>query len=868
LAQHLLYLDGQPFSLGDYPFYHAIYDGNYQGMLLKSGRQVAKSTTLCNFLISEGIGTSHFRSLYVSPSQEQTRKFSNTRVGKVCLYSPLIKQYWVDASELSQRTMLRMFRNGSEISFTYALDDPDRARGNTADRCCYDGEAQVLTKRGWVSVCALASDDLVADVTDAGRVDWSAPMDIFTKKFTGRMITFRHRGFQLRVTDDHKMWVNFHVKADAAYKQSDDYVFVPAGTLATTERMGFKMTCVAEWSASTPAWRHFNGTPTRMRGQQEALQLPYTAFARLVGWYIAEGHISWRRYRANGARKCPRPVLTQNVSRGLQDITDTIDACGLQYNVGRGRKGAAEARRVIVGSETLGWYFADLGKSYDKYIPREFFESPALLEQILQGIYLGDASYHRGEAWQNGTLRTRSRRLAEDVQEAWLRLGRPAVIHTRQMTGAPLYEVLSYNRDYLIFWRAEFNTKRRVIVEQVTDEDVYCFTVKHHRPIVKGTFRSLPVVCSNCYDEVQDILYEPVIPVINECMGNSEYGYETYAGTPKTMENTIEYLWSISTQNEWIMKCDGCGRYSFIDNAKAVGKVGPVCVKCDHALNPRNGQWYSFKPEATLTGFHIPQLILPRNAEQPNRWQRILTKLARYSDTKFKNEVLGISDALGARIISKQELEALCEDYDIYRQPSPGINMEYRHVVGGVDWSGGGTEGVSRTVVWIWAVTKNHQLRTLYYRVYPITSPVSIVDDVAEALQAHHVELVIGDRGEGHLANDLLAQRLGSNRVSQVMYGAQARTISWNEKGLFYTADRTTLMDNYFMVLKRQGVIFPRLSCMLEPITDILNIYEEVTVNGKKVWRHAPTQPDDCFHAQLFGWLAAKVLLMDLTFTG
>jgi len=506
LAQHLLYLDGQPFSLGDYPFYHAIYDGNYQGMLLKSGRQVAKSTTLCNFLISEGIGTSHFRSLYVSPSQEQTRKFSNTRVGKVCLYSPLIKQYWVDASELSQRTMLRMFRNGSEISFTYALDDPDRARGNTADRCCYD--------------------------------------------------------------------------------------------------------------------------------------------------------------------------------------------------------------------------------------------------------------------------------------------------------------------------------------------------------------------------EVQDILYEPVIPVINECMGNSEYGYETYAGTPKTMENTIEYLWSISTQNEWIMKCDGCGRYSFIDNAKAVGKVGPVCVKCDHALNPRNGQWYSFKPEATLTGFHIPQLILPRNAEQPNRWQRILTKLARYSDTKFKNEVLGISDALGARIISKQELEALCEDYDIYRQPSPGINMEYRHVVGGVDWSGGGTEGVSRTVVWIWAVTKNHQLRTLYYRVYPITSPVSIVDDVAEALQAHHVELVIGDRGEGHLANDLLAQRLGSNRVSQVMYGAQARTISWNEKGLFYTADRTTLMDNYFMVLKRQGVIFPRLSCMLEPITDILNIYEEVTVNGKKVWRHAPTQPDDCFHAQLFGWLAAKVLLMDLTFTG
>jgi|MudIll2142460700_1097286.scaffolds.fasta_scaffold00862_5 hypothetical protein len=504
LAEKLLYLSGEPFSLIDYPFYPAIYDGQYQGLLLKCGRQVAKSTSLCNFIICESIGIPHFRNLYVSPSEEQTQTFSNTRFGKTCFYSPLIRKYWT-ATDFTHRTMLRMFRNGAEVKFTYASDDPDRARGNTADRVCYD--------------------------------------------------------------------------------------------------------------------------------------------------------------------------------------------------------------------------------------------------------------------------------------------------------------------------------------------------------------------------EVQDILYEEVIPVINECMGNSNYGYETYAGTPKTMENTIEYLWSISSRTEWIMKCDGCGRWNFIETDRSIGKTGPICLKCGHKLNPREGQWYDFNPGSTLKAFHISQPMLPLNSEISSRWQRILNKLERYSTTKFKNEVLGVSDALGARLISKEELQNLCRDYDLYRTPPTNLEM-FSHIVGGVDWSGGGTEGISRTVVWIFGITQDHKLKTLYFRIYPVTNPVAVVDDVAEVLNNYNCSFVIGDRGEGHLANNLLKARLGNNRVAQLKYQAQAAPLVWNEDANSYYADRTTLMDNFFMVLKRGGVVFPKLEYMSVPIEDTLNIYEEVTLNGQKVWRHAPTQPDDCFHAQLFAWMAAKVVLLDLQFTG
>ena len=505
LAQRLLYLDGTPFRLTDYPFFNAIYDGDYQGLLLKCGRQIAKTTTIGNFIITECIGIPHFKTLFISPSQEQTQRFSNTRLGKVVHYSPLVRQYFT-SRDFTDRSMLRMFQNGSEVTLSYARDDPDRARGPSADRCCYD--------------------------------------------------------------------------------------------------------------------------------------------------------------------------------------------------------------------------------------------------------------------------------------------------------------------------------------------------------------------------EVQDIMYQEVIPVINECMGNSKYGYETYAGTPKTLENTIEYLWGISTQNEWIIPCAGCNKYNFITSAKAIGLHGPICVKCGHDLDPRQGRWYAFNPTSDLAGFHISQPMLPANREDPKRWKRIINKLERYSETKFKNEVLGISDAIGSRLVSKEELESLCSDYDIYRAPRGNAREEYVHVVAGIDWSGGGTQGVSRTVLWIWGVTKDYRLRTLYFRIYPVTSPVQVIDDIVEVLEAYAVELVVGDRGEGYLANTLLGQKIGPQRVYQVKYGSQASPITWNEKAKCYYADRTVLMDNFFMVLKRGGAVYPNITYMTEAIKDTLNIYEEVTREGKKVWRCAPSLSDDAYHAQLFGWLAAKFVMMDLEFTG
>ena len=367
-------------------------------------------------------------------------------------------------------------------------------------------------------------------------------------------------------------------------------------------------------------------------------------------------------------------------------------------------------------------------------------------------------------------------------------------------------------------------------------------------------------------DEVQDIIYDSVIPVVKECMGNSDYGYTTYAGTPKTMENTIEFLWQRSSQAEWIMQCKHCNKWQYVDSVKSVGKRGIICVNCGKSLNPREGHWHEFNPKAHIKGFHISQLILPRNNENPDRWQRILEKLETYSETRFKNEVLGISDASGARMLTKEDLEACCQDYFVTRPPTTTVLQNVQQIVAGVDWSGSGTGISARTVVWIWGVMSDQRLKTLYFEIFPQANSINDVNKVMTILREFNVSLVGCDAGEGAVANSVLKDGLGAHRVIPIQYtGGRAaqRHIKWNENTDKYIVHRTAAIDSFLLIVKRQGVIYPDARQMEVPFSDMLAEYETVTnPEGEvqsRIWLHSPTQPDDCLHAQIFGYIAAQV---------
>lgn len=390
------------------------------------------------------------------------------------------------------------------------------------------------------------------------------------------------------------------------------------------------------------------------------------------------------------------------------------------------------------------------------------------------------------------------------------------------------------------------------------------------------------------YDEVQDILYDEVIPVAAEVMSNSDYKFERFCGTPKTMENTIEKLWQWSTQTEWAVRCDACGKFGILNDEACLGRRGPICRGCGGYYNVRNGVWVdmrTFPDDYTgkrVKGFHISQFMLPRNvpASMPSdsqsqelalaRWESILEKHATYPTTKFKNEVIGLSDSTGSRLITREELEAFCTDLVISEVPR--YSNKYDFVSAGVDWSGGGATGQSRTVLWIWGVNRGldyHRitLDTLYFKIFPDTNPISggIVEEIMTRCRHFGVDLIIGDAGGGALANNYLQAAFG-HKATQLQYkssqgsGASSRgPVFWNKQDR-YVGERTTLIDHYLAFVKNGGVRFAARAQMGEAFDHMLSVYEMETRTGMKIWNRTPGEPDDALHAQLFGWVAANML--------
>jgi hypothetical protein len=136
-AQKFLYLNGRSLSLKDYPHMVDIYNSKSQEIVMQFSRQTSKSTTIANLAILDSISKQYFKSLYVSPTVDQTKVFSHERVAPVIETSPFIKNNYIN-STLVQNVFTKEFLNGSRIFMRYALLNADRLRGLSSDTLYLD----------------------------------------------------------------------------------------------------------------------------------------------------------------------------------------------------------------------------------------------------------------------------------------------------------------------------------------------------------------------------------------------------------------------------------------------------------------------------------------------------------------------------------------------------------------------------------------------------------------------------------------------------------------------------------------------------------------------------------------------------------
>lgn len=370
------------------------------------------------------------------------------------------------------------------------------------------------------------------------------------------------------------------------------------------------------------------------------------------------------------------------------------------------------------------------------------------------------------------------------------------------------------------------------------------------------------------YDEVQSMMLREIVPVINECMGASPYKKNIFCGTPLSAENDIEIMWQGSSQYEWLVYCPTCGNWNILGLGNLADDM-MRCAKdgCNSPIDVAKGQWFSLNPKSDYQGFRIPQTALAYNVSTPKAYRSILNKRRDYSHTKFMNEVLGVSDEQGARLISQEQLFQLCNPNLMMSDASPSsiASEGIIHYVAGVDHSGyGATQENSRTALSIYGIGyDNTKVRCVYGKVYKTGHPIQDVEDIVRICTNYNVSLVVADEGGGALANAELRNRLGAHRVIGCRYGASHGGIKWNEKSATpsYNVDKTMLIDQVMQMVLHKQMEFPMLAQMKSPFfDDILSEYEETTASGRRIWKNSAARPDDFLHALAYAWLAASVI--------
>ena len=388
-------------------------------------------------------------------------------------------------------------------------------------------------------------------------------------------------------------------------------------------------------------------------------------------------------------------------------------------------------------------------------------------------------------------------------------------------------------------------------------------------------------------DEVQDTDLTAVYPEIREVLANSEHRQESFCGTPKTMENGLEKLWSNSTQTEWAVPCGGCGRFSVIVSEKQLGKFGPICGSCGKHLNPRLGAWVDTNPkkDAEFKGFHINRPIMLRCVEAAwqdeakreaarKEWkEEVLGKLEgqmAYPISKFRNEVLGMSDSVGVRLVTEEVLWSAATGPAMSDKPTPALMQDVVKRAAGIDWSGGGKNGVSQTVLVILGLLSSGKIRVLYFKMFPGVHPVDENAEIRRVIanyDAGNQLLVGGDAGEGNMNMDMLRSAMPvPARVVKFRYtGPNAKYYAiWDRTALTYRLNLTVAIDTTMMAFLRREIEFPRepRGYLEMAFKHILAEYEDTTsidAGGRKVWRHADTAPDDFLHALVFGRTALQI---------
>lgn len=353
------------------------------------------------------------------------------------------------------------------------------------------------------------------------------------------------------------------------------------------------------------------------------------------------------------------------------------------------------------------------------------------------------------------------------------------------------------------------------------------------------------------HDEIQDMLPE-IEPVIVACSQKRKNAKFMFAGTPKTFDNNIHLKWQLSTQCEWTPKCMHCGHWNHlsIDNV-LLDKPGLWCVKCQREIHTKYGCWVAGKPDAEISGYRLPYIILPT---EDLDFKELFFKIRNFDTASLMNEVFGVSYDNGRKPITREQLMSICSlDRGIWYE----IPDYYRgnDFYAGIDWGGGNTGFTVLTIGYFCQITQKFKVVFAKRFIGKESEPEEVIPAIAKLLIRFNAKVVGADWGFGFGMNDRLAKALPRDFIYvKFRHSIIKKFLAYDANADVYVTNRTEVMTEVFNKIKMEKLEMYKWSDFEDIGKDYLNINSEYSETLRQL-RYIHTQPDDAFHSLLYAYL-------------
>ena len=377
------------------------------------------------------------------------------------------------------------------VNFTFAIEGISRA--------CYDKNTEIYTDQGWKLFKDLDGTEKVLSRNADGTYAFEKPLNYTRYHFKGQLHKYKSQNVDLCITPNHNMFMK---KYDI--RTESDYELIPSEDIKVNR---FYVTKEIRNNNETPKTfiipkysylKKLNNGKTKIKTLPQ-LELDSKEFIKFLAWYLSEGSTYYNERENSYSISISQSNHNDKNINNIEEIKGIISKLGF--------KPYYDGHNIKFKNSQLGLYLKSLGRSCEKYIPKEIFNS---INKELAMLFIETYEKADGTVDKNNCskLFTTSKELSDQLQIICFIAGYTGKIHIDNRVGESHYSkksgnIIKHNHVCYVLNISKSKRNRTPIIKKDRhmqlinyDDEVYCVEVPNHVIFVRRNGCCL--WCGNC----------------------------------------------------------------------------------------------------------------------------------------------------------------------------------------------------------------------------------------------------------------------------------------------------------------------------------------------------------------------------------